>query len=274
MSRPSTSQRGTLCGNAVSSLGASPWSPWEVSDVRRLTQISRHAVSAASADVGSLLPAEASVAAAAAVRQCSTFAHCGILLFPHSVDSAVRHFAELDLDPLPPVPSVLVRRRLCERYGLTAQTCEIYITKLRAAPQPDGHHLLEIFLFPRTAGALEPHIIHNERTFEFENHIALQIDQPDEQLLEQLMVLLQGNASLIWEGGGHNPYEGSSGTTVLYFVRDQSVITAQRPMFERYELRCQGDFSSVVNRHPVDVAAVTQNYSAWINSHHRRDLRS
>lgn len=267
MVRPSTSEIEILRSNAVSVPGPSPW---EVRDVRRLTQISRHAVSAMSADVASLFSAETS--AAAAVRQCATFAHCGILLFPQTVDSAVQHFAELGLDPLPPVPSVLVRRRLCERYGLTAQACEIYITKLRATPEPGAHHLIEVFLFPRTAAALEPHIIHQEQTLEFENHIALQINQPDERLLERLMVLLQNNAGLIWEGGGHNPYEGAGGTTVLYFVRDQSVITAHRPVFERYELRCQGDFSSVVNRHPVDVAAVTETYTAWANSRHLPDL--
>ncbi|MGH7926538.1 MAG: hypothetical protein ACREQV_01925 [Candidatus Binatia bacterium] len=271
MSRPSTFPMGALRGNTVFSLNASPW---DASDVRRLTQISQQAVAAASADVASLLPAEASAAAAAAVRQYSTFAHCGILLFPHAVEAAVRYFAELDLDPLPPVPSVLVRRRLCERYGLTTQTCEVYITKLRASPRPGTHHLLEVFLFPKTAKALESHIIHNEQKFEFENHIALQINQPDERLLEQLMVLLQSDAGLIWEGGGHNPHESTGGTTVLYFVRDQSVITTHRPMFERYELRCQGDFSSVVNRHPVNVAALTETYSAWTNSRHGRHLRS
>jgi hypothetical protein len=236
---------------------------WDPADLRRLERILRYANYASSADVATLLPPDASAAAAAAVREYCSFAHCGILLFPDTLDLALRYFTECGFDPLPPVPSVLVRRRLSERYDLTTEACEVVITRLRTFPGRRAHYPLEVFLFPRTARALEPRIVHSERSSGFENHIAFQVSQPDDQLLERLMALLQDDAGMVWEGGGHNPYEGTNGTTVLYFVRNRS---ATPRLIERWELHCRGDFSSVVDRHPVDAAAVARTYAAWADA--------
>ena len=71
------------------------------------------------------------------------------------------------------------------------------------------------------------------------------------------MVLLQRDVGLVWEGGGHNPYEGSRGSTVFYFVGER---------FERWELHCDGDFSPLIDRYPVASARVTEVYDRWTRS--------
>ena len=63
--------------------------------------------------------------------------------------------------------------------------------------------------------------------------------------------------SVSWEGGGHNRYEGRRGSTVFYFVSDR---------FERWELHCDGDFSALVDRHPIERDRVTEIYDSWISA--------
>jgi hypothetical protein len=228
--------------------------PFDDADLGRIRAALGEADRLAAADPGALLVKGGS--ASEGIRQSCTFAHCAILLFPDTVESAMRHFADQGLDPRPPVPSVLVRRRLCERYGLEHDACDVAVTRLRPSPNAPGH-TVEVFLFPRSAEALTPAIIENERTFRFENHLALDIVGPDEQRLERLMALLQRDVGLVWEGGGHNRYEGSHGSTVFYFVGDR---------FERWELHCDGDLSPLIDRHPVETARVTEVYDSWTRS--------
>ena len=198
-----------------------------------------------------LVPGRVQRHAATAGRACA-FAHCAVLLFPDDVAAAMDYFAERGLDPLPPSPSVLVRRRISERYALATERCPIWITGLR--PPGQRGHLVEVFLFPRTAECWDPAIADNERSFGFEDHVAFDIGEPDERLLHRLMRLLPLRTGLVWEGGGHNPHDGARGCTVLYFVG---------PRAQRRELRCEGDFSAVVDRHPVDAAAVARAYATW-----------
>lgn len=228
--------------------------PFDGADLRRIWAAVGEADRLAAADPASLIVKGGP--AAEAIGEFCAFAHCAVLLFPDTIDDAMRYFADQGLDPRPPVPSVLVRRRLCERYGLEHDACEVTVTRLRPSPSAPGH-IVEVFLFPRTAEALTPAIIESERTFRFENHLALDIVEPDEQRLEGLMALLQRDVGLVWEGGGHNRYEGSRGSTVLYFLSD---------CFERWELHCDGDFSALIDRHPVESARVAQIYDSWTGS--------
>lgn len=234
---------------------ARPSSPFDEADLQRIQVAIGAAEHLASADAASVLVRGESVAAAAIRRSC-TFAHSAILLFPDALDSAMRYFADQGLDPQPSVPSVLVRRRLCERYGLDHDACDVSVTRLRPSPAAPSH-MLEVFLFPRTAEALRPAIIDNERAFQFENHLALDIAEPDERRLEALLVLLQSDVGLVWEGGGHNRFEGSRGSTVFYFVGER---------FERWELHCEGDFSLLIDRHQVDSVRVAAVYASWTAS--------
>ncbi|MDG4533843.1 hypothetical protein [Streptomyces sp. AV19] len=187
------------------------------------------------------------------------FAHCGLLLFPSGLDAAVRHLTNQGLAPSPPVPSVVVRRRLGDRYGVAAADCEVWITRLHltAEGRTDAAPAVEVFLFPRTAPALDRRIVERERLRGFENHTALQVRRPTRPLVEELFDAWCGDGGLLWEGGGYSPHEGRGGSTVLYFVRDQEPRPAA---LERWELNCPGDFRPFLADRPVDTAAVARAY--------------
>ena len=233
---------------------AATTAPFEPNDVRRIDATIARATSFASADPAALLPQGASSQTLAAVRETCRFAHSGVLLFPTELGAALHYFSERDLDPLPVTPSVLVRRRLCERYGLAAEDCRVSITGLRPLDAGFRHHIVEVFLLPKTADAWSSAVADDERVFGFENHLAFDIARPDERLLEQLMTLLQAGTGLVWEGGGHNPHDGPRGSTVFYFVGGRSL---------RWELRCEGDVSAIVARHQVDATKVARAYAEW-----------
>lgn len=219
---------------------------------------------AASAEVADLLPSLGPFGRSALQRNC-TYAHRALLVFPTTLELALGDFAARRLEAMDPVPSVLVRGRLCARYGLDHEGCDVSVTRLRTSGSA-GRYNLEVFLFPQTAPALRSEILEGERAFAYEDHVAFEVTRPDESGLERLMTLLQDDGGLIFEGGGHNPHEGSMGSTILYFV---SATVRSRPLrgprFERFELYCTGDFSAVVDRHPVDQPAVADAYLRWAN---------
>jgi hypothetical protein len=226
-------------------------------DEHRLHRAIRQAE--APGDLTALLPAAGAHGHAILRRSCR-FAHRAVLLFPTALEHATADFAARGLEPLASVPSVLVRRRLCARYGLDSEACDVFVTRLRTPSSVTGHNL-EVFLFPMTASALEPRIVGAERAFGFEDHVALEVVRPDVATIERLLSILQHDAALVFEGGGHNPHEGSNGSTVLYFVGRTATGPAKRRRLERFELYCQGDFSTVLDRQPIDHSAVERAYS-------------
>jgi hypothetical protein len=191
------------------------------------------------------------------------FAHRAVLVFPTSLHDAIVYFAERGLDPAVPVPSVIVRSRLCARYELDAEACAVSVTRLRTSRSVIGHDV-EVFLFPMTAATFEPRIVQNERNFGFEDHLAFEVLRPDVPTLERLLTALQHDAGLVFEGGGHNPYEGASGSTVLYFIGERPGSGPKAThRFQRLELYCKGDFSAVVEGQRVDNVDVQRLYSSW-----------
>ncbi len=198
-------------------------------DTHRLLLAVRRAEGAAAAGVTRLLSGIGPSARISLRRKCR-FAHRAVLLFPTGLDHAIADFADQGLDVAAPIPSVLVRRRLCARYGLTHEACDVSVTRFRT---PSTGVEVEVFLFPRISPALEQGIIDAERTFGFEDHLAVEVHTPDERTLERLMTILQRDTGLVFEGGGHNP---------------------------------RGDFSTLVERHPVDHNAVDRVYSDWVGA--------
>ena len=233
---------------------------FDAHDARRLELALRRADRAARADVSDLLPALGPFAQATLRRSCA-YAHDALLLFPTTIAAALGHFSARGLDPDEPVASVLVRERLCARYGLALDACDVSLTHLRTPSPAAGRHV-EAFLFPRTSPALRAEIVDREREHRFEDHVAFEVCRPDEPTLERLMALLQDDAGLVFEGGGHNPHEGWGGSTVLYFVGETGgSLRAGDRHVRRIELCCAGDFSAMVDRHSVDRHAVADAYS-------------
>lgn len=217
---------------------------FDAHDGRRLALALPRAEGAARADLGDLLPAVGPFAQATLRRSCAD-AHHALLLFPTTVAAALDHVSARGLDPVEPIASGLVRERLCARYGLALDACEVSLTHLRTPSPAAGRHL-DVFLFPRTAPALRAQIVDREREHRFEDHVAFEVGRPDEPTLERLVTLLQDDAGLVFECGEHNPHEGWGGGTVLYFVAETGRL--RRPGDERVrrvELCCAGDFSAL-----------------------------
>ncbi|MDX6676086.1 MAG: hypothetical protein QOE31_138 [Solirubrobacteraceae bacterium] len=248
---------------AAPALPARPCGAFDRADARRLAAGLEQAAEAAAGDVVDLLPPVGAPAERVLRRSCA-FAHRALLLFPSDLPAATADLRARGLEPTRPLPSVVVRRRLCARHRLDHAACDVSVVRVRALGAPaDGYHL-ELFLFARSAAALTPSIVHSERTWRFEDHVALEVGGADEAALERIVILLQQQAGLLFEGGGHNPHEGPAGSTVLYFVgetRPRGITAA--PPFRRYELYCSGDRSSLLARHAVDRAAVARTYSRW-----------
>jgi hypothetical protein len=232
---------------------------FDVVDLRRLSQTVEHAEH----DPELLLPAgiRNGPPTRLVAGNCD-FAHCAVLLFPSELDAAITCLTAGGLAPHPPVPSVVVKRRLMARYQLAGANCDVWVTRLHPGAGERPGPTVEVFLFPRTSTALDELIVAQERRFGFENHVAFQVRCPTVPLLHTLFEELCGGGGLLWEGGGHNPHEGGSGSTVLYFVRDPAP-GAVRSGFERWELHCPGDFREFLADRPVDSQAVARAYRRW-----------
>ncbi|MFJ5927341.1 hypothetical protein ACIQF6_32600 [Kitasatospora sp. NPDC092948] len=235
---------------------------FSASGLRQLDEVVRSARLSAGAAASTLLSlVRTGGDAARLTAQHCTFDHCGLLLFPSTLDAGLRRLEELGLSPLPVVPSTVVRRRLAERHGLDPADCKVHITRLRLAlPTGRRHAAVEIFLLPRDGRAYSPQLERAEVAAGFEQHTAFVVARPSTALLTKLVASWRTEAGLIPEGGGHNPHEGGpAGSTVMYFVREHEHPGARR----RFELHCPGDLTSFIARLPRESAAIRRAYAAW-----------
>jgi hypothetical protein len=236
--------------------------PFSAADLRRLDETVRDARHTSTAPASELLAplAPHGTAAALTQREC-VFDHCAVLLFPATLAAGLHHLEARGLAPLPTVPSTVVRARLSERHGLDPARCDVHITRLRLE-LPDGrrHPAVEVFLFPRDSPAFDERIEAVEAARGYENHTAFVVRRPSTPLLRTLITAWHAEAGLLWEGGGHNPYEGGPlGSTVTYFVRDHQHPGSRR----RFELHSAGDLRAATAGLPKPADAVHRAYQAW-----------
>jgi len=218
-------------------------------DVERLHRTAREAVHAARIDIHQLIPGIPATTAGLLAENCE-FGHRAVLLFPATVDAAMDYLGRHGFDPLSVVRSILVRRRLADRYQLHADDCDVWLTRCRppepaSETGPAASRTLEVFLFPRSAPVLQSSIVDGERTFGFEEHIALTVHEPDTHLLTGITTALSTDARLLLETGAHIPHEGPQGSTAMYFVR-QSAPASAGGRLQRLELHCPGDFTALL----------------------------
>ncbi len=229
--------------------------------LRQLDDVVRSARLASAAVASSLLAPVPAGDAAALTEQHCVFDHCGLLLFPRTLDEGLRGLQQLGLAPSPVVPSTVVRRRLAERHGLDPADCDVRITRLRLGlPNGRRHAAVEVFLFPRDSRAYAPQVEEAEVVNGFEQHTAFVVARPSTGLLTRLVASWRIEAGLLTEGGGHNPHEGGpDGSTVMYFVREHDHPGLRR----RFELHCPGDLTAFIAGLPEQTAAVRHAYAAW-----------
>jgi len=66
--------------------------------------------------------------------------------------------------------------------------------------------------------------VDGERTYGFEDHLALTLHKPDTHLLTGITTAIRTDAGLLLESWPHIPHEGPQGSTAMYFVRQRSSL--------------------------------------------------
>ncbi|PRH76487.1 hypothetical protein C6N75_25370 [Streptomyces solincola] len=226
---------------------------FDACDLQRLRHAVNYARHASHTPLDVLLPPWIPGDLKRAIRAECTVSHCGILLFPPTVEAALAHFRRSGWRAAEPIPSVLVKRRLMERHGLPDDT-GVWVTRVRPAAGPQ----VEVFLFPTSCRRFAPQIAEEERTHGFENHVGLFMGRARGDSLRYLAERLEDDGQLVFEGSAHNPHEN---TTMVYFAPGARVATARR-RFPRWEVQCPGDLTSAVKDRPVREAALAEAYAA------------
>jgi SAM-dependent methyltransferase len=154
------------------------------------------------------------------------FDHAGVLVFPRSAEAALAGLAAQGLPVVRTLPSVVVRDRLAQRYGLGRP--EVLIAHLDAG----GGRTVELFLAAGCPGDAAD----DERLRERETHLAFETTAARLGVLDALRA-----DGLLPDGGGFNPAEGEQGRSVFYF-RDG-------PEGERLEIAVAGQAPAQLSRH-------------------------
>lgn len=172
------------------------------------------------------------------------FDHVAVLVFPDDVEDVREHCMKAGYDVSEPVPSVVVRDRLAQRYGVAA--ADVNVSILRVHPQGIDRGGVEVFVLPRgEAEALHRGLVARERATEAESHLAWLVHQ------DRAAQVWQGcrDLGLLPDGGGYNPNEDAAagGRTVLYFRENMECLTSRKS--RRIELTCRGHHENLLSDH-------------------------
>ncbi|WP_205447150.1 hypothetical protein [Candidatus Frankia alpina] len=175
--------------------------------------------------------------------------HAALLIAVDDFDAALTALASLGIVPSAPVPSVIVRARLGERYGVRPDQLDVRLTHASLRSDAGADRTVEIFMVRRTP-ELPPGLVEQERAFELERHFAMRLPEPDPIVIEGLRWLLRTRAEFRWDGGAYNPHDraAAGGTSVLYFlclIPDGSGKIRR----ERLEVKFFGDYSTITSTH-------------------------
>lgn len=188
--------------------------------------------------IAELLPCLSGDQAHAVAARCG-LSHAAVLVFPRSLSGLHDHLHTIGLTVEEISHSVVVRDRLCRRYGLPRDSVNVRILRAPVSARDRVSCMIEIFALPVGGpGALEQ-LAACERASGQEAHVALEVRDPDAVVLSGLRSLLI-EAGLRSDGGGYSEHEDA---TVLYFR------VGDRPEgIRRLELIAAG-------RHPAVLAA-------------------
>jgi hypothetical protein len=194
----------------------------------------------------------------AAIAEFCTFDHCGVLVFPRICDDVgdALHYHGFDVHES--VPSVVVKARLCNRYGINPADIEVVIVRGEFATEAFGHRGIEVFAVSATADVPSLRdLIHSERTLANETHAALLVGRSRGDVLGDLCQRLSRSGYFVSDGCGYNPYHHATetGCSVLYFrCRDDRVM---RSWPHRLEVICAGHHADVIAAH-ADVSCMVE----------------
>jgi hypothetical protein len=180
---------------------------------------------------------------------CGTFDHYGYLVFPETISEVVAVLDRNGLAVDPPVPSVVVKSRLCSRYLLHPSDIDVRIVRGGFVTDRFGRREIEIFAVMATPGCTLPEgMVDRERQSMNESHVAIMVDQPERTLATLRRQLLDSGA-LVADGAGYNPFEKphEGGRSVLYFRRRE--VPSEQTFAHRLELTCAGEYANLIADH-------------------------
>ncbi|MEJ3653029.1 methyltransferase [Actinomycetes bacterium KLBMP 9759] len=181
--------------------------------------------------VAAALPALTPPERASLAAHCR-LSHAALLVFPASIEQLRDGVAALGLEIDRVNPSVVVRGRLAERYGLDDLDVVIAHAEVRDRNgRPCAVELFAMLTPPELAW-----IAVDEQAENHESHIALEVVEPDAVVLDGLSHLVTRRGGMSVDGGGYNVHEDA---TVLYF----------RGHGRRLELISRGHFPEALAGH-------------------------
>jgi hypothetical protein len=193
------------------------------------------------------------------------FEHGGVLVFPSDVQSVVNLLLSAGLEVAAPVPSLLVKRRLCARYGLAEDAIDVQIVRGRPGGKWAVPREAEIFVvLARSAEVDLSAIRFAERAQENETHFSLFVRRPSERVLEGIRSTLLDYFPMVPDGAGYTPSETTDrgGRTVLYF--SQHRLSKDWRWVRRLELSCDGHFPEIIAEHERDSLALVEARSGLV----------
>jgi len=191
--------------------------------------------------LAAILPNLSTADRAVMSRYCR-FSHAALLVFPRQLAAALLDLRASGLDIGKIIPSVVVRERLCLRYGVHPEALDVGIVHAPVDGADGRQREIEIFLLTVAPGTGQDEIAAGERVHSHETHIAFEVSAPDTVILSGLRATLTGPGQMRCDGGGYNAYEDA---TVLYF----RPASPSSRMLGRVELIVKGHHPEIVRTH-------------------------
>lgn len=185
------------------------------------------------------------------------FDHVAAFVLPDSHDDVSAALAAAGFAVRGPIPSVAVRARLADRYGVAPEKLDVRIVQgSRTAPTGERYGV-EVFSLERAhAEGAVPGLPDDEQAKDEEAHVAFRLSPRKRAEFESLRALCRDAFALRPDGSAYNPFENTDsegdGRTILYFAADHLRGAPDFP--HRLELFAPGHLAESARRHDQDTA--------------------
>ena len=185
----------------------------------------------------SLLPPDCPETIVRDLEKKMTFLHGGLLVFPSSFFEIQQLLTTLGMTIVFLIPSVIVRRRLAQRYQLAEELLDIQIVESSWEREDGELAKLELFVLLHATPGLTETIRETERIQEYENHVAFVLHDPSSYLSLRACFNRYGFSD---DGGGINPWDNAR-KTIRYLVHPMTKRRVELIMYSQESMLLGGD---------------------------------